>query len=109
MKYGIKETKEALIFGLALSKGLKSALADGKIGIGDLDEAFGLLSPLQKAVEGGFMIPMELADLQPGEWDELIATAKPLIEDVTPDQLEALVWKALAAVKLILEAVGIIK
>jgi len=43
--HGIKETKEALVLGIALIKAGKSALADGKIGIGDLSDALGLILP----------------------------------------------------------------
>ncbi|MGA1561059.1 MAG: hypothetical protein ACO390_18820, partial [bacterium] len=69
--HGIKESKDAVKFGVVLVKNTKSALADGSIGLGDIDEAFGLLAPLRDAVQGGYKIPQELADLQPGEWDEL--------------------------------------
>ena len=107
--HGIKETKEALVLGVALIKAGKSALANGKIGIEDLPYLFSLISPLQAAIEGGYKIPAELADLQPEEWDELLSVAAPIIDLVTPDALEDFVWKALAAVKLLLESIGLIK
>jgi len=47
-----------------------------------------LYSPLQAAIEGGYKIPAELSDLQPEEFDELLKTAAPMIDLVTPDALE---------------------
>lgn len=108
-KLGIKETKDAVLFGLALQKALKVALADGDLDFADLSQAWSLLGPVKAAVEGGEKIPAELADLQPEEWDEIILTVSPLVEDLTPDALEDLVFKSLAAVKLLLEGIGIIK
>jgi hypothetical protein len=108
-QYGIKETKEAIVFGIKFQTALRSALADGKLGIGDLDEAFSIIAPLQAAIEGGWKIPLELADLQPGEFDELLAVAAPLVQDLTPDALEPYVWKVLSGVKFILEGIGLIK
>lgn len=107
--YGIKETEEALLAGVALRKAVKASLADGKIGIGDIPYLLDVIEPVKKAVEGGYKIPQEISDLEPGELDRLLAILRPLIEDVTPDELEPLLWKILSAVRMILEAVGILK
>ena len=108
-QYGIKETKEAIVFGIKFQTALRSALADGKLGIGDVDELLSIIAPLQAAIKGGWKIPLELADLQPGEFDELLAVAAPLVQDLTPDALEPYVWKVLSGVKFILEGIGLIK
>lgn len=107
--HGIEETKEAIIFGFLLQKSIESALADKKIGIGDIDELIRLIKPLRDAIDDGWKIPMELADLQPDEFDELLKTAAPLVTDLTPDALEPYVWKVLSGVKFILEGIGMLK
>lgn len=101
-KLGIKETKEAVKFGVAVIKAGKDALADGKVGLGDALALWPLLSGVAEAVQGGAQIPKEHADLDEGEFDELVGEVKGLIADLTPDQYEAIVWAALALVKEIL-------
>lgn len=107
--YGIKETEDAIVFGVELRKAIRASLADGSIGLGDIGHAVKVIPSLRDAIEGGYKIPQEISDLQPGELDRLLAILRPLVEDVTPDALEPLLWKILSAVRMILEAVGILK
>jgi hypothetical protein len=103
-KVGIKETKEALKFGLMVQETIKAALADGKVDFGDLGLVIPLISSVNVAIEGADQIPDELADLDAGEFDELVEVAKEVIEDLTPDKYEPVVFAALGVAKALLVA-----
>ena len=98
-KVGIKETKEVLKFGILAKDAIIAAKADGHIGFEDLGLVVGLVGPLNGAVQGSDQIPAELADLDEGELDELIAVAKETVNDFTPDNWESYVWAQIAAAK----------
>lgn len=102
MSYGITETKEVVIAGLAIQSALKKALADGEFGLTDIVHIPSILAPIKAAVSDVALLPKELSDLQEGEFDELVALAKEAIADLTPDEYEFVVWTAIAIVKLLL-------
>jgi hypothetical protein len=106
---GIKETKEALVAVLQCGVIVKSALADGKISLGDLGLVLPAIKQLNIAVDGSVKIPVELADLQAGEYDELVAAATPMLKELAPDQIEQTIFLALGIAKSILELLGLIK
>lgn len=100
--YGIKETKEVVKAGLAIQVALKKALADGSIGLTDIVHLPSVLGPVKAAVADVHLLPKEIADLQEGEFDELVALAKDAIADLTPDEYEFVVWTAIAIIKSLL-------
>lgn len=106
---GIKETKEAVLAVLSCGVIVKQALADGSIGIGDLRLVLPAIKQINVAVEGSAKIPAELADFQPGEWDELVAAASPLLKELAPDQIEGAIFVVLGIVKSLLELLKVIK
>jgi hypothetical protein len=108
-KVGIKETKDVLKFGILAEDAIAAAKADGKIGFEDLGLVVGLVGPLNGAIEGADQIPAELADLDAGEFDELVAVAKETVNDFTPDDWEAYVWAQIAAAKEFLIAIKLIQ
>lgn len=109
MTYGIKETKDALVFGIACTKAVEAVLEDREVSIGDIKHAIGLVGPLKEAIKDGYMIPLEISDLDEGELAELVETAKPFVEDMLPDDLEKYVWSALEFAVFVLKRVGMVK
>ena len=74
---GIKETKEALLFGIGLAMKIDEVTQDGF----QWTEVFELIPPLTKlpeAVSGAEEIPAELADMDEAERAELIEEVKKL-------------------------------
>lgn len=106
---GIKETKEAVALGCGLIKAGKAVLADGSVNVGDVTALFPVLKLIGPAVEDASLIPSELAGLEAGEFDELVAVAKECIEDLTPDRYEAVVFGALDLVKRLLVLIKLLK
>jgi hypothetical protein len=98
-KVGIKETKELLKFGILAKDVFVAAKADGKIDLGDLGLVLPLVGPLNGAIQGVGEIPAELADLDEGEFDELVALAKETVDGFVPDDWETFVWAQIAAAK----------
>lgn len=107
--YGIKETKDALKFGLALYVVVKSAIKEKKGIVALVAALVGLIGPLKEAIQGAALIAKEATDLQPDEVDELLGMARPVLEDIMPDRLEALMWKIIGAVRIVAEAFGLLK
>lgn len=104
-KLGIKETKEVLKVGLMLQEALKGALSDGKFGFEDIAQFIPLLGSVSGAIEGIEQVPAELADLDAGEFDELVLVVQDVIKDVTPDKWEEVVFKGLDLGKAVLVAI----
>lgn len=105
----IKETKELLVAGFQGAAIFKSALADGKIGIGDIGLILPLIGVLNSAVDGIDQVPAELADLSEGEYDELVEAARPYIVDLAPEQIQAVIFEVLAIVKGLLGLFKLLK
>ena len=71
---GIKETKEALVFGARLVKAASGAMADGKLDLGDLTQLVPVAIAAGDAIEGYDKIWDEMQDLDASEIAELRAT-----------------------------------
>lgn len=109
MVHGIKETKEALEFGLLVVKIAKDVIKDGKPGLGHLILLPKLISSGLTAVKGSHLIIVEAGDLESEEVDELVEIARPMLEDLTPDELEPVMWQTIASIKQLCEMVGLVK
>ena len=70
-KYGITETKEAMIFGVSMAMAVDEATQDG-FQWTDVFKMVPALTKLPVAVEGIQEVPTELSDLSETERDELI-------------------------------------
>ena len=70
-KYGIAETKEAMIFGVTMAMAVDEATQDG-FQWTDVFKMVPALTKLPAAVEGIQNVPAELSDLSEAERDELI-------------------------------------
>lgn len=68
---GIKETKEALRFGIALGEGVAASLIDGKVTFLDAVNFYSALMAAGDAIKDASQIPSELADLSEEEIAEL--------------------------------------
>lgn len=69
---GVNQTKELLIFGLAIGNGIYSSLADdGKITLSDFPKFSESLFTVPAALEGIIEVPAELKDLDESELGEL--------------------------------------
>ena len=69
---GIKETKEALVFGLEVGAGVFAALKDdGKVTVGDALVFTPAMVSLPAALDGADQIPAELKDLDENELMEI--------------------------------------
>ena len=75
-KYGIKETSEALRFGLRLTNGIVKSLADGKVNYFDAIFFKDAIVIFPDAIENMALIPKELSELSEDESKELIRIAK---------------------------------
>jgi len=75
-KYGIKETSEALRFGLRLTNGIVKSLADGKVNYFDAIFFKDAILIFPDAMEDMALIPKELGNLSDEESKELIRIAK---------------------------------
>ena len=73
---GIQETKEVLSAAAAMGNGYSQAIADGKIGIGDIGFLITALVKLPAALSGIDKVPEELQDLDDSEKQELIDHVK---------------------------------
>jgi hypothetical protein len=68
----IKETKEAIKFGMAVGAGVFQSLKDdGKITLADASNFFGAVLELPTAIMGANQIPAELSDLSDSELVEI--------------------------------------
>jgi hypothetical protein len=89
--YGIKETKELLVFGFKLQKAISSSLEDGKINmITDAPKFLSALMSAPKAFGGINLVPKELADLNEEEREELMQLARDEFE-LSNKELEILI------------------
>lgn len=70
-KYGLKETKEVLVFAFKAVETYKLAKADGKIDMNDAGLAFTLFPSLTPAFENITLVPKEIKDLDASEIEEL--------------------------------------
>jgi hypothetical protein len=84
---GIKETKEAVTFVARMIDAADKSLADGKITIFDAANLFSPLQALPAAIGGLSAVPSEMADLDPGEAEELRALVAAEL-DLTNDAAE---------------------
>lgn len=107
-QYGIKETKEASEFLLALQGALIAALKDGKIGFFELPNFFSSFFKLGPALENMALIPRELSDLQVNEIEELKVLFKQNF-DLEDDALEAKIKEGFDLLLAIGKFVGDVK
>lgn len=96
---GIKETKELVEFGLVLSKSLKSALADGSVGFGDLGELYAIVTAASPALSGIEQVPAELSDISAAEFEELEALVVKIVGVVAKEEVAMIAQQALAIAK----------
>lgn len=108
-KYGIKETKEVLAFGVALGMAIDKSLADdGKISLAD---AANLVDPLMKApaaLSGITEVGLELSDLSDAEKQELYEYAKAELK-LSSEKIEAVVEEALGLALSLGKIVALLK
>ena len=95
-QYAIKETKEAMEFLLALHKGVRLSMEDGKVGFMDLPNLVKPMLKLSAALEGMKSIPAELGELDAAEVEEIKAMFKEQF-DLEDDVLEAKIEEGLGA------------
>jgi hypothetical protein len=98
-KLGVAETKDAVIAGCKIYEAIKLAMVDGKFDMFDLAHLPPVMPAVIAAVKDARLIPAEMKDLDDGEFDELVGAAKSVIQDLTPDKYEAVVFGALALIK----------
>lgn len=90
MQYGIKETKEVLVFGLDLAKAIKGALEDKQLDFSDLPRLFPAFMKSGDALEGLDQIKNELADLSTDEVEQLKQVMRPYLGEIaSPDVIKA--------------------
>ena len=109
MAYGIKETKEAVLFGFVLASALKESLKDGRVGIGDLPKVFRVLQAAPEALANLSKVPAELSDLTSEEYDELVSAVEPYLEGLVGDEVQTVIILALDTIKKVGELIGAIK
>jgi hypothetical protein len=89
-KFGIKETKEAIVLGCRIGNAVEQTLEDGQVTVGDTRHFFSVVGAIKPALENGKFIGKELSDLSDAEMNELrTIVAKEL--DLSHDQAEVLV------------------
>lgn len=71
--YGIKETKEVVVFGLDLALALQAANADGKVNMLDAPLFWKPVKEAPEAIEGAAQVFKEFSDLDAEEVGELVA------------------------------------
>jgi hypothetical protein len=107
--YGIKETKEALRFGLAVYVAGRNAIAKKQSLLTLLPVLVSLIGPAKEAIDGAHLIAKEASDLQSEEVDELLAMARPVLEDIVPDSWQMRMWKIIGGVRIVAEAFRLLK
>lgn len=90
---GLKETKEAVDFAIAVGTGVDKALADGKINFADIPVFLPSFLALVPAVENAEQIPLEFKLANEDEINELKAYIKSQL-DLRDDQLEKFIEDA---------------
>lgn len=94
---GLKETKEAVDFAVALGTGLEAALSDKQITLSDIPVFFPSFLKLVPAVEGAEQIPLEFKLATQEEVDELKSYLKEKL-DLQDDQMEKFIEDAFGLV-----------
>lgn len=84
---GIKETKEAVVFGVALANVVDQELSNG-FQVGDLFAMIPTLTKAPAAISGAGQIPAEIRDLDENERLELVAVIESM--DLKSDYSEAI-------------------
>jgi hypothetical protein len=83
--FDIKETKEMLLFIIALFRALKMSISDGKITFFDLQYFLNVILRLPAACSGIQIIPAEIHDLSQEEISELLALC---VSELSMDDFE---------------------
>ena len=102
--YGIQETKDVVKLGIEIGEAFDRALDNGKLGIEDLSQFFGVFTSASAAFAGITKVPAEIKDLSAEEMEEL----KSFVEtefDIANDRLEEVIEKAIAAALRIYEII----
>ena len=101
---GIKESKEFVLFGVALGDALYKSFEDGSIGLSDIFKLVPVFKSAKAALEGLAGVPEELKDLDDAEKEELVAAVKAQF-DIADDKMELAIESAfemaVAAIQLI--------
>jgi hypothetical protein len=104
VSYGLKETKEAVAFGIALGEAVDVSLADGKIGLDDAMNFYNAVLKAGDAFSDIGLVAKELGDLDAAERQEL----QDFVEaefDIANDKLEEVIECALETVLQVYELV----
>lgn len=94
---GIKETLEALDFGISFGNTTGKVLQDGKFDLFEIAQYIESLTKFPAAVEGAGLIPEELKDLTPEEAAEVVEFFKTKL-DLPQETLEEAVEDHLALI-----------
>ena len=105
-KHGIKETKEALIFGVSLAMAVDEATQDG-FQWTDIFKMVPALTKLPAAIEGIEKVPVELSDLSEAERAELVEEIEKL--DFVSEYSEQIAEQALRVAVEIGALIGVIR
>lgn len=98
----VENIKKVLAFPLSLVKAVESAKSDGSINLADLPYFIDPVTKLPAAIEGAKLAKDEITDLDSAEKDELNLWVKETF-DLTDDNLEAKIEKALSVVLYLAE------
>lgn len=88
---GIKETKEVLVFGLNVQKGVVAAQADGQVNWMDFGHLLPVVQSASSAYNGINRIKAELLDIDDEEQAELAAVAREFYADLSDEQCKILI------------------
>lgn len=109
VSYGLKETKEAVAFGIALGEAVDVSLADdGKIGLNDAMNFYNAILKAGDAFADIGLVPKELGDLDAAERQELQDYVEAEF-DIANDKLEEAIECALKTVLQVYELVDCFK
>ena len=91
MTVGINETKEVLVFGLNLQKGVVAAKADGQVNWMDFGHLLPVVQSASAAYNGISKIKAELLDIDNEEQEELSVIAREYYADLSDEQCKELI------------------
>lgn len=94
---GLKETKEAVDFAIALGTGVEAAMTDKQITLGDIPSFFPSFVKLLPAIEGADQIALEFKLASQEEIDELKAYVKTNL-DLKDEDIEKFIEDAFGVV-----------
>lgn len=94
-EHGYNETKEAVLFGLAIAMAADKSLSDGSIGWSDAVNLVDVFMKAPAGLKGIGEIPAELKDLDATENEALKNELKAAF-DIADDKLEGIIENALA-------------